>query len=112
MDEEKTLEQELIDELTPVLSEIDDVFSAVLLQAKVKAAIREIRKARKYPSSYTEDMINSDLYDFYQNIYDLAYYDYVKLGNEGQISGTENGVTKSYESREKCFNGVIPLARI
>ena len=113
MDEqmEVSLQDELIADLTVEL-ENEPTFDLSKLKQKVINAIREVKKARKYPSNYTEDMINKDIYNFYSNIRNIALYDYNQIGIEFQTSSSENGVSRSYMDREKLFSGVVPLAKL
>jgi len=104
------MEQELIEDLTAELSISDEKFNADILASKIKSAIREMEKVRKYPSYYDDELIETDLYGYYSNIRSLALYDYNIVGAEGQSSSTENSTTRMYVDRNKCFAGVIPLA--
>lgn len=110
-DTELTMQDELIEDLTVEL-EISDVnFSASLLEVKVKGAIRDVKRARAYPSYYTDDQIETDMEQFYMNCRNIALYDYNKVGVDFQSSHNENSVTSSYTEREKLFAGIIPLSR-
>lgn len=104
---------EIIEELKAELSEDGEVLdeSAVkLLTSKVKSALREVKAKRRYPSVYTDSMIESDMERFFDNVKYLALYDYVHVGWEGQTSSGESGISRQWERRSSCFNGVIPLA--
>lgn len=89
----------------------DDTFSEKLLEVKVDGAISDVKRARYYPSSYSDEMIESDLVRFESNIRNIALYDYNLIGVEGQTSSSENGENRSYVDRNKLFSGVIPLSR-
>jgi hypothetical protein len=106
-----TLEQELVADLTDELSE-DELFNEKLLLSKIRNAIREVKRARSYPTSYTDDMIDSDLYDYYSNIRNLALYDYNMVGMEFEASHSENSVSQTMTDRTKLFAGIIPFAKI
>lgn len=114
MDEEMTisLEEEIIADLTAELQITDKNFNSALLLSKVRNALREVKKARKYPSYYTEEQINADLYDYYSNIRSLALYDYNTIGMEFQTASSENSTSRTMADRNKCFAGVIPLSRL
>ena len=61
------IEASIIEELTIELkNEVD--FDAEMLGVKVRNAIREVRAARNYPKSYTEEMIIADMTDYFTNI--------------------------------------------
>lgn len=104
------MEQKLLDDLTAELSAADASFNADLLSPKVQNAIREVRAARKYPSYYTEEQIERDMYRYYSKIRNIALYDYNTIGGEGEQSHSENGISRSYVDRDKLFAGIFPLA--
>lgn len=79
------------------------------LNVKVKNAIREVKRARNYPSHYTNEMISNDMENYYSNIKDIALYDYNQIGAEGQTSHSENGTSRTWKDRKECFNGIIPF---
>ena len=114
MDEEMTisLEEEIVADLTTELQITDKNFNSALLLSKVCNALREVKKARKYPGYYTEEQITADLYDYYSNIRSLALYDYNAIGMEFQTASSENSTSRTMADRNKCFAGVIPLSKI
>lgn len=103
------LQDELIADLTIELSS-EPTFNADILKQKVIGAIREVKRARKYPSYYTDEQIQTDLYEYYSNIRNIALYDYNQIGIEFQISSSENGISRTYTDRNKLFSGIIPLS--
>ena len=103
------LQDELIADLTQELQD-EPTFDASKLKQKVLNAIREVKRARKYPSNYTDNMINKDLYNYYSNIRNISLYDYNKIGAEFEQSHNENSVSRSWKDRDKLFNGVLPLS--
>lgn len=88
-----------------------DLLSEDLLLSKVKGAYREVRRARNYPSTYSESKIESDMQNFYSNIQNIARFDYNQVGSEGLSSYTGDGTTLHYNDRNKLFSGVYPIAR-
>ena len=108
---ETTLEEELITELTAELEISDENFNATLLALKVKGAIRDVKRTRKYPSYYTDDQIDSDLYDHYEICKRIALNDYNKIGIDTESSHNENSISATYTDRDKLFSGVIPFAK-
>ena len=105
------LEQEIVADLTVELSISDENFNADLLLSKVRNALREVKKARKYPAYYADSQIDKDMYDYYSNVRNIALYDYNLIGAEGQTSSSENGTSRSYVDRNELFSGIIPLSR-
>ena len=106
-----TLQDEIIADLTLELG-AEPTFNADALRQKVINAIREVKKARKYPSYYTEEQIARDLYDFYSNVRNIALYDYHKIGGEFEQSHNENSINRRFGDRNSLFGGVIPLCKL
>lgn len=109
IDELLSLAQEIMVDLSAELS-TEPSFKESVLEAKVKAAIREVKSVRRYPSNYTASMICEDLQKYYSNIRNIALYDYNQVGAEYQQSHGENGVNRAYTDRNLLFKGVIPIA--
>lgn len=106
------IQSELIQDLTIELTLSDDQFNSELLTSKVTNALREVKTARNYPDTYTEEKIATDLNKYYSNIRSIALYDYNKIGAEYEDSHSENGISNSFSDRDKLFAGIIPLARV
>lgn len=104
------LQEELINDLMQELLS-EDTFNESLLKQKVKNAIREIKTARRYPTSYSQEQKINDLYTFYSNIRNLALFDYNSIGAEFEISHNENSINRTWIDRNKIFNGVLPLSK-
>lgn len=102
--------ESIIDELTIELQTEAD-FNADILALKVRNAYREVKQARNYPKSYTEESISADMENYYSNVKDLALYDYNKVGAEGQTQYSADGESIHYVDRNKMFTGVLPIAR-
>lgn len=104
-----TLAEEITLDLSVELN-AEPSFKANVLRQKVKAAIREVKLARRYPSSYTASMISEDLQKYYSNIRNIALYDYNQVGAEFQQSHGENEVSRAYTDRNLLFKGIVPIA--
>lgn len=102
--------ESIIDELTIELQTEAD-FNADILALKVRNAYREVKQARNYPKSYTEETISADMESYYSNVKELALYDYNKVGAEGQTQYSADGESIHYVDRNKMFVGVLPIAR-
>lgn len=77
------------------------------LSSKIKNALREVRGKRNYPEHFSDEQIIKDLEKHYSNIRELALYDYNQVGAEGQLSMGENGVNRTWKSRNDCLIGVF-----
>jgi len=100
----------IVDELTIELKKEVD-FDAEILALKVSNAYREVKLARNYPSSYSDEMIEKDMQNYYSNIRAIALYDYNKIGAEGQTSYSADGESIKYVDRKECFSGIVAIAR-
>lgn len=105
-----SIEYELVKDLEIELHN-EPTYNADLLKSKVRNAIREVVRARKYPSSYTGEKIQDDLSNYYSNIRNIALYDYNQAGIEFQTNSSENGVSRSFVDRSKLFGGIIPIGK-
>lgn len=108
----ESLESEIFKDLSSELTIENNEASQKQLMAKVKNAIREVKKHRNYPDSYTEDVIAKDLEKYYSNIHDLALYDYNQIGAEGQTGHSENGTSRNWKSRSDCLLGVVSMCKL
>lgn len=106
-----SLQDELIADLTTELQG-QPTFSDSVIKQKVVNAIREVRQARRYPSYYTDDVIEKDIYNYYTNIRNIALYDFAQIGAPFEESHNENSVSRSWMDRAKLFNGILPIVKI
>ena len=106
------LQNEIVDDLTIELKDDAD-FNADKLANKVKLAIREVISKRNYTAtSYTEDMILADLYNYYSMITNVARYDYNQIGVEGQSSHSEGGINRTWVNRDELFKGLTAFVDV
>ena len=70
-----------------------------VLSSKVRNAYREVKRARNYQSSHTQEFIDRDMEGFYSNIRELALYDFNQIGAEGQVNHSENGTSRVWKDR-------------
>lgn len=113
MDEAMTvgLQEELIADLTIELQG-EPTFDSSKLTQKVVNAIKEVKRARKYPTYYTQEQISQDLYEYYSNIRNISLYDYNQIGAEFEASHSENSVNRNWIDRNKLFCGVLPISTL
>ena len=105
------LEEEVFADLSAELSISDENFNETLL-SKVRNAMREVKRARNYPKSYTDSQIEADMYDYFSNIRNIALYDYNQIGADFEESHSENSVSRSWKDRDKLFCGICPFVRV
>lgn len=107
------LEQEIVDELTAELEIADKNFNPALLAPKVRNAIREVKMKRNYAAtSYSEQKIADDLYNYYSVIKDLALYDYSHIGGYFESSHSENSTSRTWISRDEILKGVHAFVKV
>ncbi len=108
----KSLENEILMDLTAEFCG-EETFKQEILAVKVKLAVKELIAKRNYSAStYTEDQILDDLYNYYATISNVARYDYNQLGAEGEKAHSENGVSRTYVDRDELFKGVHAFVKI
>ena len=116
MDEQMSvdLQGELLADLTSEL-EAEPTFSSTKLFQKVVGAIREVKRARKYPSYYTETQIRLDLYGFYSETSISHICRFVKrfVGNSYILLATFSSISRNpcSNSALKCSNCVSGFPR-
>lgn len=106
------LEQEIFADLSAELSVSDENFNETLLLSKIRNAMREVKRARNYPKSYTDNQIEADMYDYFSNIRNIALYDYNQIEAEFEESHSENSISRSWKDRDKLFCGICPFVRV
>lgn len=92
-------------EITLGVTEESDI---TILTEILNDAIAEIRAARHYPSGMDAALIEADMLKYVSNIKKLAKYDYSIIGAESEASHSENGISRGFTDRRKCFDGVTP----
>ena len=108
---EETLINEILSELKIEL-EVESEQDILLLQSKIKGAVREVKQKRNYAGRYAEEYVVNDLQNYFSNIKNLAMYDYGMVGGEFQKSNSDNGISVSWESRDSVFAGIVPIAQV
>ena len=108
---EETLINEILSELKIEL-EVESEQDILLLQSKIKGAVREVKLKRNYAGRYTEEYVVNDLQNYFSNIKNLAMYDYGMIGGEFQKSNSDNGISVSMESRDSIFAGIVSIAQV
>lgn len=101
------LMQEIVDELTIELKN-EPTFDADVLTLKVKDAYRKVRGRKCYENtSKGEDDILSDLsIKHFQDIKDVARYNYNMIGAEGEVSHSENGTSRTFRTEDEVLGNI------
>lgn len=104
--------EDIVSELTEEMKN-EPGFSEIILANKVNSAIRELRMKRNYvATSMSESDIEADIENYYSVILNVARYDYSQRGIEGEVTHSENGIMRSYESRDNLWKGVHAYVRV
>lgn len=110
------LEGELLAELTEEFERVVPNYDSVVLRLKLRSATRSIRLARRYfnnPQYYsTEERIERDMRNYYENIHDLTIIRYNKIGAEGEENHSENGIGRTYYTERECLAGILPISKV
>lgn len=106
-----SLKEEIVQSLSDRLSK-EPSFDISVIYDMVEDAIVEVKKARHYPSTYSEEKIILDLYDYKAQIKKLCLYDFNRDGADGQNIHSENNTYRGFEDRKKCFLGVLPISSL
>jgi hypothetical protein len=101
---------EILESLETTLGVTEESDIAILTEI-LNDAISEIKDARHYPEDMSASDIEEDMLRYISNIKKLTKYDYNQVGAELQTSHSENGVSRNYTDRRRCFNGVVPFCR-
>lgn len=106
------LQDEIVAELAAELDK-QPTFNMDVLRIKVANAMREVRLKRNYQaSSYTDEQIEADLYNYYSVIKNLALYDFAQIGAPFESSHSENSTSRSWISRDEITKYVFPFVKI
>ena len=110
------LEEEIMAELTEEFKIVVPKYSPTLLLIKLRSAMRTVRLARRYfnnPEYFnTEERIEEDMREYYENIRSLAVIRYNKIGAEGEKSHSENSVSITFQTEEECLARVLPISGV
>lgn len=85
--------------------------SDTIIELEVKSAIGVINRCRRFTP--TSDVLYDVTYE--DKIIPLAVTGFLKIGAEGELMHTENGITRQYGSGDKypkdMLSDIIPLAK-
>lgn len=107
------LKNEVFDELKIELQN-EPTFEESILELKVKDAYRKVRSRKKYENTmFTEEQIEKHMYVcHFQDVKDVALYNYNMIGAEGQISHSENGISRSFRTEDEILGNICAFVGI
>ena len=102
------LRDEIFAELKNELESVP-TFNAVTLKSKVNDAYRKVRSRKAYENtSYDELQIEKDLRNrHFQDIKDVALYNYNKIGAEFQTSHNENSISRMWRTEDEVLGNIV-----
>ena len=104
--------EEIVDMLTVELQN-EPEFNADILENKVKAVVRELKSRRNYSATgMTDKEIEADMENYFSVIVDVSRYDYNQRGAERELSHSDNGVSRTYESRDALWRQVHAFVKV
>lgn len=101
------LREEIIAELTIELGK-EPTFDAEILKTKVNDAYRKVKSRKAYHhTSFTGEQIEKHLYEnHYQDIKDIALYNFNMIGAEFQKSHSENGTSRTWRTEDEVLGNI------
>lgn len=104
---------EIVDELT-LEFQSQPTFNADVLRLKVKDAVRKVRARKCYENtSKTENQIADDLYSrHYQDIKDVATYNFAKIGGYFETSHSENSTSRVWVTEDEVLGNITAFVKI
>lgn len=107
------LREEILAELTEEFQD-GPAFDATAMKNKVNDAYRKVRSRKCYENtSYSEQQIEKDLHNrHFQDIKDIALYNYGKDGAEFQLSHSENGVSRSWVTENEVLGNITAFVKV
>lgn len=105
----ETIYSELEEELSSELTEEHD---KILLLQKVRNAVDDVECSRNYQDHHTDEFRKKDLKRMKPIIKRLVLYDWNTIGAEGHSSYSDNGISRTFTSRDDILSQVIPFATV
>lgn len=102
------LREQIIAELTIELKD-EPAFNAEILKIKVNDAYRKVKSRKQYQNtSFNDKKIEQHLFDnHYQDIKDVAFYNYCIKGAEFQKSHSENGIARTWRTEDEVMGNIV-----
>lgn len=107
------IEQEIIAELTIELKN-QPTFDAEILAIKVRDAYRKVRERKCYENTkFSEKQIEIDLYKrHFQDIKDVAKYNFSLIGADFQTSHSENSVNRVWRTEDQILGNITAYVNV
>lgn len=83
-----------------------------VLEQLISDAKKDVATYCQFPYNFSEEKKDKYLDKWENVIVKLVIYDYSKEGAENEKAHSENGVNRTYESREDILNVITPLVTV
>ena len=93
-------------------SELTEEHDKILLLQKVRNAVDDVECSRNYQDHHTDEFRKKDLKRMKPIIKRLVLYDWNTIGAEGHSSYSDNGISRTFTSRDDILSQVIPFATV
>lgn len=104
--------EEIVAELMEKLKGEPDLTEDIC-RAEVKNVVRELKMKRNYAAtSMSDEDISMDMENYYSVVRNVAEARCVKLGAEGELGHSENGISRSYVNEDELWKGVHAFVRV
>ena len=104
------MKETIISMLTPYLKKTDKAFDEELLSSIVDGVFLDAKQIRRYPSTYTEEMIERDMESGLGIFRNVTLTRYNMIGVENESSHTEGEVSRKFNDSGKEWSGWNPIA--
>ena len=104
------MKETIISMLTPYLKKTDKAFDEELLSSIVDGVFLDAKQIRRYPSTYTEEMIERDMESGMGVFRNVTISRYNMIGVENETYHTEGEVSRHFVSAGKEWSGWNPIA--
>ena len=104
--------EEIVAELMLKLKGEPDLTEEIC-RIEVKNVIRELKMKRNYAAtSMSDEDISMDMENYYSGVRNVAEARCVKLGAEGELGHSENGISRSYVNEDELWKGVHAFVKV
>lgn len=112
----QSIKESIVESATEYFKVTGESFREYFLLLLVDSLVDEYKSKRNYPGYFTEEQINADVTAYFKRkctYFSMKVIPAVigKMGAEGQISHSENGISRTWES-ESWFADVIPYCEV
>jgi len=104
------MKESIINMLTPYLQKTDKAFDSELLESVVDGVFLDAKQIRRYPATYTEEMIERDMETGLGTFRNVTITRYNMIGVENEANHTEGEVSRKFIDFGKEWSGWNPLA--